>query len=75
MIWFSLVFSLSWLPPAGSFREAIPATPPVALSVYEAKSTLDLDRDGGWSLELFVRSGLVAGLDAGVALRGDGRGC
>lgn len=36
---------------------------------------LDRDRDGSWSLELLVRSGLVARLLAGVALRGDGLGC
>lgn len=52
------------------------ASPP-ALSVYDARSTLDLVRVGGCSLELLVRSGFVARLVAGVALRGDGReyGC
>ena len=58
-----------------SFREAITAASLPALSVYDAKSTLDLVLDGGGSLELFVRSGFVLGLVAGVALRGDGRGC
>ena len=58
-----------------SFREAITAASPPALSVYDAKSTLDRVRLGGGSLELFVRSGFVVGFVAGVALRGDGRGC
>lgn len=44
------------------------------LSVYEARSTLDLERVGGGSLELLVRSGFVVGLLAGVALRGDALG-
>ena len=49
----------------------MPADSVPALSVYEAGSTLDLERAGGGSLELFVRSGYVVGLPAGVALRGD----
>lgn len=53
----------------------MPVAPLPALSVYEAKSTLDLDREGGVSLELLVRSGFVVGLLAGVAVRGDGLGC
>ena len=44
------------------------------LSVYDAKSTLDLERVGGGSLELLVRSGFVVGFLAGVAARGDGLG-
>ena len=57
-----------------SFLEAIAAASPPALSVYDAKSTLDRVRVGGGSLELLVRSGFVVGFVAGVALRGDGRG-
>ena len=75
MIWLSLWFSRSWLPLlALSALEAIAEASLPALSVYDAKSTLDRVREGGGSLELFVRSGLVAGFVAGVVLRGDGRG-
>ena len=62
------------LPAAVSFLEAM-AAPSPALSVYDAKSTLERVRCGGGSLELLVRSGFVARFVAGVELRGEGRGC
>jgi hypothetical protein len=66
-IWFNLVCSLSTC--AASFDDS-------TLSVYDARSTLDLARRGdSVSRWLLVRSELVAALFAVAALRGAGRGC
>lgn len=72
-IWFNLYISRSWVDEA-SPRVRSPVSAAIR-SVYEARSTLDLVRTGGASLELFVFSGFVDGLLAAEALRGAGRGC
>lgn len=75
MIWLSFVASRSSPLEALGCLLLSAAASAFALSVYDARSTLDLVRVGGGSLGLLVRSGLVDGLLAAEALRGEGRGC
>lgn len=75
MIWFNFVVSLSKLPDGPSARVLSEVLSAAVFSVYNARSTLDRVRWGGRSLELLVRSGLVDGLLAAEALRGEGLGC
>jgi hypothetical protein len=75
MIWLSFVASRSSPLEAFGCLLLSATDSAFALSVYDARSTLDLVRVGGRSLGLLVRSGLVDGLLAAEALRGEGRGC